>query len=200
MEKIGIFGGTFNPPHIGHVNSAKDFVAKTEIDKLLIIPTNLPPHKDYNCEASAEQRLQMSRLAFGDVEGAEVSDVEICRGGKSYTYITLEELSREGRTLYLLCGTDMFLTLDGWKNAERIFALATVCYVRRENDDSACALLEAKAREYREKYGARVVPVSNSVIEISSSELREMLARREGAERFIPKDVYDYILEQELYL
>lgn len=200
VEKIGIFGGTFSPPHIGHVNSAKDFLREIQLDELFVIPTYQPPHKEYGAEASADERLEMTRLAFSGVPKASVSDLEIMRGGMSYTYLTLEELSREDREIFLLCGTDMLLTLSEWKNAERIFELATICYVRRENDAQLKNEIERRIAEYRERYGARVITVSNAVVEISSTELRKMLKERSGAEKYLPRAVYEYILEKGLYL
>ena len=90
--KIGLFGGTFNPVHSGHVNLVKNFKEKLNLDKVLVIPTATPPHKEAKELASSEDRIEMCKLAFGDL--AEVSDVEIRRGGKSYTVETLEELKK----------------------------------------------------------------------------------------------------------
>lgn len=199
-EKIGIFGGTFSPPHIGHVKTAEDFAREIKADRLFIIPTNLPPHKDYGTEASADERLEMARLAFSSVPSAEVLDIEVRRGGRSYTYETLQELWREERELYFLCGTDMFLTLGEWRNPEIIFSLATVCYARREEDSSVDNLISERAAEYTARYGAKILPIKNSVVDISSTELRKILSEGGDAKGLLPDGVYRYILDRGLYL
>lgn len=198
--RLGIYGGTFSPPHVGHVNSAKDFVREMKLDKLLVIPDNLPPHKFFDGEATVEDRLRMAELAFGSIANTTVSDMEIRRGGKSYTYLTLEELSSEDTELFFLCGTDMFLTLPEWRCPERIFGLATICCVRRECERELGERIKAARERYEREYSARTYEISHAVDEISSTELRERLKRREGVEELIPKAVYEYIVERGLYL
>ncbi len=198
-ERIGIYGGTFSPPHIGHVRAAEIFLHEMELDKLMIIPTFTPPHKEFHNEAGTDERLDMCRLAFSHIPSSEISDMEILRGGKSYTYLTLEELARDDAELYMLVGTDMMLTLDGWKNPERIFAAANICYVRRESDPETELMIDEKVRLYTERYGARIYAIQNDVIEISSSELRAAIA--EGGEKikYLPPSVRDYIKDRGLY-
>ena len=99
--RLGIYGGTFSPPHKGHVEAAEAFSREMKLDKLLIIPTFVPPHKTTADDATPEQRLEMCRLAFSHIKNAEISDMEIKRGGTSYTYLTLEELS--SRDVELFC-------------------------------------------------------------------------------------------------
>ena len=103
-RKIGIYGGTFNPPHIAHVRACEAFYESIKPDKLLVIPDFLPPHKEIAGGATTEERLEMTRLAFENLPAAEVSDMEIARGGRSYTAVTLSELSAEDNELYFLCG------------------------------------------------------------------------------------------------
>ena len=196
-QRVGIYGGTFSPPHIAHVAVARCFVDALLLDRLLVIPTFLPPHKDYDGAVTAEDRLNMCKLAFSDVKNAEVSDMEIKRGGKSYTVVTLEELADDNKELFLMCGTDMFLTLDTWFNYERIFELATICFVRRESTEENSRLIEEKTKEYKEKYGAKIIVVENGVIEISSTELRTDTT--EHRSRFLPPAVFEYIAERGLY-
>ncbi len=198
MRKIALYGGTFSPPHIGHVEAARAFYETVKPDELLIIPTATPPHKSYQAEASTDDRMEMCRLAFSSVDGARVSDMEIKRGGKSYTYLTLEELSSPDTELYFLCGTDMLLTLDGWRCFEKIFALATIVFVRRESDEDITASLAEKVNEYRALYGAKIIEIKNEVFEISSSDLR--LAIKEGrAVTMLPESVLEYIETRGLY-
>jgi len=197
--KLGIYGGTFSPPHNGHVKSALDFVLEMKLDKLLIIPTFIPPHKEYNGEVSGKKRLEMCQLAFSSIKGCEVCDIEIKRGGLSYTYITLEELYSDKVELFLLVGTDMLLTLDEWNSPERIFELANICYVRRENDKQNDFAIEAKIKEYKDKFNARIYPVNSKVLELSSTEIRKMVSRGESVGGFVPDKVADYIEEEGLY-
>ena len=198
--RIGIYGGTFSPPHLGHVGAAKSFYDAVPLDKLLIIPDFLPPHKQIDGEITADDRIEMCRLAFSDVSGAEVSDIEIKRGGKSYTALTLAELSSEGNELYFLCGTDMFLTLGEWYMPEEIFRLATICFVRRENDKENDLVIKRLTEEYINRFSARIIPISAPVTEISSSELR--LAIKNDGDRLVellPNRVLEYIRHRGLY-
>lgn len=198
-RKIGIFGGTFNPPHIGHVSAAAEFIKAMDLDELLIIPDYLPPHKEYSGRVTPEQRIQMCRLAFESIEGAVVSDMEISRGGKSYTADTLQLLSSHEADLYFLCGTDMFLTLDKWRTPEIIFSLAQICCIRRENDYSVRRDIDACTEKYKAKYNAKLHFIDSDVVEISSSELRDELKRGKNSE-YIPESVMGYINDMGLYL
>ena len=195
-RRVGIFGGTFNPPHIGHIEAAKAFVSEAELDELLIIPAFIPPHKEYLSSVGCDERLEMCRLAFSDIEKTKISDIEIARGGKSYTYLTLQELSDEDVELYLLCGTDMILTMDAWKNPDVIFSLCTICYIRRESLADITNMIEAKCKEYVECYNADILPIISDVIEISSSEIRQ---GNKDISRYLKKEVLDYVIEKGLY-
>jgi nicotinate-nucleotide adenylyltransferase len=199
MKKIGIFGGTFNPPHIGHVRAAESFRRALALDELLIIPDFLPPHKSLSGNASAEDRLNMCRLAFSHIDGAVISDMEIKRGGKSYTALTLNELSSPGCELYFLCGTDMFLTLEEWYHPEEIFRLANICVVRRESDESITEAIEEHRKLYVEKYGAKIILIDSETLEISSTDLRNELKNSNSANKYLSKNVNNYILEKGLY-
>lgn len=196
VKKIGIFGGTFSPPHVGHVASAEAFAASVNFDKILIIPDYLPPHKELDGGADEKQRLEMCSLAFSHIENVEISNIEILRGGRSYTYQTLEALSAPETELYFLMGTDMFLTLPEWKHPERIFDLATICLVRREND--MAEEITEKVREYTELYNAKIINIKSETVTVSSSELRALLHRGEYSD-YIPKAVMDYIKEAGIY-
>ena len=145
-SKIAIFGGTFNPPHIAHVRAAERFSEIVNPDVFYIIPACVPPHKDYSGTVSPQERTEMCTLAFGHIPNVEISDIEIKRGGRSYTYLTLEALSSSDKELYLLCGTDMFLTLDEWVNPDIIFKLATICVIRRESDPECYNKIREKSK------------------------------------------------------
>ena len=198
-KKIGIYGGTFNPPHIAHVRACEAFYNAIKPDELLVIPDFFPPHKELDSGATTEQRLEMTSLAFQTLPVAQVSDLEIKRGGKSYTAVTLSELKREDNELYFLCGTDMFLTLESWYRPDIIFSLANICYVRRENDSENDIKLELLADTYVKKYGARIIPITIEVTELSSSELREKIRNGEEISQYLPLNVNEYIQSRGIY-
>lgn len=200
MERIGIYGGTFNPPHVGHIQAAKQAVSALGLTKLLMIPAYAPPHKAVLPSNSprARQRLEMLRIAAADCPQIEVSDLELKREGISYTWQTLETVKKlyPGAELVLLMGTDMFLTFDTWKNPEKILGEATLgVFYRGDKGEKAAAL---KQKEALEAQGAKVVLVHNDVIVISSTQMRRLLAFRCAGE-FLPAGVLDYIREYNLY-
>lgn len=200
MERIGIYGGTFNPPHVGHIQAAKQAVSTLGLTKLLMIPAYAPPHKAVLPSNSprARQRLEMLRIAAADCPQIEVSDLELKREGISYTWQTLETVKKlyPGAELVLLMGTDMFLTFDTWKNPEKILGEVTLgVFYRGDKGEKAAAL---KQKEALEAKGAKVVLVHNDVIVISSTQMRRLLAFRCAGE-FLPAGVLDYIREYNLY-
>ena len=200
MERIGIYGGTFNPPHVGHIQAAKQAVSTLGLTKLLMIPAYAPPHKAVLPSNSprARQRLEMLRIAAADCPQIEVSDLELKREGISYTWETLETVKKlyPGAELVLLMGTDMFLTFDTWKNPEKILGEATLgVFYRGDKGEKAAALKQKEALEAR---GAKVILVHNDVIVISSTQMRRLLAFRCAGE-FLPAGVLDYIREYNLY-
>ena len=203
-EKLGIYGGTFSPIHSGHVRAAYAFLDGIGLDRLLIVPTAIPPHKAQIDGADTADRFEMARLAFCDDEPyksgrLEISDYEIKRDGKSYTVYTLEHYTSPERELYMLVGTDMFLTLDRWYRAEDIFKLAEITLMRRETDIENAAAIAKKSREYREKYGARLHFIAEPPIVVSSTELRRRLTERSSTDGLIPKSVAKYITDNNLY-
>lgn len=200
MTRIGIFGGTFSPPHNGHLQAAKAFMEQMWLDILYVIPTALPPHKEMETVVSAKHRLEMCRLAFSGMEGVYVSDMEIQRGGRSYTVETLRELTGDDRRLFFLCGTDMMLTLDKWREPDEIFRLCYPVYIRREADASLNSLIVKKIAAYNEKYGKVVRRIVTEPIELSSSEIRGRLQRGESVEELLPPSVEKYISDNHLYV
>ena len=197
-EIVGIFGGSFSPPHIGHVRAARAFVEAEGLDRLLVIPVALPPHKSSEGVVSPEHRLNMCRLAFGAIDRAEISDCEMRRGGKSYTSDTLEYFTKKGRRLVFLCGTDMFLTLESWHEFRKIFALAKIAFIRRENTVDP-EILRAKADDYRRLYSAEVSEIVIPAIEISSTDIRFELGQGIDTTKYLSPEVASYIKEHGLY-
>ena len=202
--KIGIYGGTFNPPHLGHLAAARAAIAALDLDRLMLVPAAIPPHKELpeGTPPPADRLAMAGKLADALLlpKVAEVDSLEMDRPGPSYTADTVELIhSREPEAqLWLLVGSDMFLTLHTWKEPERILKYASVCAFHRTQEDEAARFAAQKARLERD-YGARVqlIPVPG-LVEISSTRLRELLARGEGREYLHPS-VYGYILLHGLY-
>ena len=200
MTRIGIYGGTFSPPHNGHVAAARAFMEQMWLDFLYVIPTALPPHKDPEINIDPVHRLEMCRRAFAGVEGVYVSDMEIRRGGRSYTVDTLRELYGEDRRLFLLCGTDMMLTLDEWREPEEIFKLCYPVYIRREKDPLLDARIVQKIAQYQEKYGKVVRRIVTDPITVSSTDVRSRIREGKSAADLIPSLVETYINDNHLYV
>ena len=181
-ERIGIYGGSFSPPHRGHISAVRGFSETVKPDKLLIIPTYEPPHKVLADGVSALDRLARCRLAFTDIPHVEGSDLEILREGKSYTSDTLRALTAPNRKLAFLIGTDMMLTLDAWHEPEVIFSLADLYCVRRESDADMTLAIARKNEIYNEKFGKTVRILETPIQEVSSTEIRESLSRGDTPE------------------
>ncbi len=202
--KIGIYGGTFNPPHLGHLAAARAAIRSLELDRLLLMPAAVPPHKELpSGSPPAGDRLAMTaKLADALLmpKTVQVSTLEMDRPGPSYTADTVETIRRQEpeAELWLLVGSDMFLSLHTWREPERILKCVSVCAFHRTQGDEAERFAAQKARLERD-YGARVemIPVPG-LVEISSTRLRELLARGEGQEYLHPS-VYGYILLHRLY-
>lgn len=199
MIRIGIYGGTFSPPHNGHIAAARAFMEQMWLDFLYVIPAGVPPHKEMEVAVSAAHRLEMCRLAFSDIEGVYVSDIEMRREGRSYTVDTLRSLSGEDRRLFLLLGTDMMLTLDQWREPEEIFKLSYPVYIRREKDAILDKKIVQKIADYNEKYGKVVRRIVTEPIELSSNLVRARLANGESVSHLIPESVEKYIRDNHLY-
>lgn len=196
--KIGIYGGSFSPPHKGHEKLAMHFLEEIKLDRLIIIPAGNPPHKKIDGGADGEMRLEMCRRAFLPLsDKIEVSDYEAYRKDPCYTVDTLKHFAPEGE-LYMLCGSDMFLTLDSWRDPEGIFSLATVVCGTRTDDPAIEANLHAKAMGYMKNYGARVEIMKFEPLEISSTEIRASVIAGKKP-RGISHGVYDFIAENGLY-
>ena len=199
MERICIYGGTFNPPHLGHMLAAAQAVKLLRLDRLLLIPDRIAPHKVLpEGSASPEQRLQMLRLAAAGIEKAEVSDIELRREGTSFTYLTILELKQmyPEAELVLIMGTDMFLSFDKWRETKIITDNAALGVLYR-GEKGEKAAIEAKKAEM-EASGVTVELIENEVTAISSTDLRRMLVFG-CADPFLPEGVGDYIRKNGLY-
>ena len=198
MERIGIYGGTYSPPHIGHLRAAEYAIEACKLDRLLLIPTGVSPHKEMASGASSADRLQMLRISAEGIEKAQVSDIEINREGSSYTVDTLRALKEQNpdSELVLLMGTDMFRSFLTWREPEAIMQLAALgVFCRGEKGERAKIEAQKLALE---AIGARIELVENPVTAISSTDLRRMLVFGCG-DPFLMSGVGDYIREHGLY-
>jgi nicotinate-nucleotide adenylyltransferase len=203
--KIGIYGGTFNPPHLGHITAARAVFELLKLDRLLLIPAGLPPHKDLPAGSpTPDQRLEMTRLAAeqtGLGDQVEVLDLELRREGKSYTSDTLAQLKEQypEDELWLLMGTDMFLTIQTWHAPEEIFSLAGIAAFGRTEEDIEELFSAQREYLYQNYQQARLFTLTiPGVVEVSSTDLREQLAIGGGGSLLAPA-VYGYILRERLY-
>lgn len=203
--RIGIYGGTFNPPHLGHLTAARAVFELLNLDLLLLIPARLPPHKELPAGSpTPEQRLEMTRLAGEQMGlGSKVCtlDVELARSGRSFTSDTLAQLQEQypDSELWLLMGTDMFLTLHAWHEPEKILSLAGIAAFGRTEEDTEELFSAQREYLYKTYPQARIFTLTiPGVIDVSSTELREKLAKGQGANLLAPA-VYGYILRKGLY-
>lgn len=196
--KIGIFGGTFNPVHLAHVQIAKACFDALYLDKLLVIPTFIPPHKDVGHLAKASERMAMCELAIRDYPRFEVCDYEILEKDKSYTYRTLEYLHGKypGSEFFLLMGGDMFLTVQNWRNPLEIYKLAALCVAQRET--GRYSALEIQAEKLRGE-GARCILLNVNPMPLSSTSIRERIGKAEDVSVMLDPRVLRYIKENRLY-
>ena len=197
-QKIALFGGTFDPIHNGHIRLAAEFARRLKLDKVILMPTYVPPHKVKPEMAPAADRLEMCRLAAGNDPLFTVSDLEISRGGASFTADTLETLCGqypEARG-YLITGADMFLTMGTWWRFEDIAATAVLCAAPR--DGVSMAELEAYAARL-EAEGAVCALENIPLTPLSSTEIREKLRRGEAVDQLVPAAVAGYIAAKRLY-
>ena len=199
--RIGIFGGSFNPVHRGHIRALECFIRTAKLDKALVIPTFVPPHKDIpQLWASFEDRVAMLEIALRDIDCVEISDIEKRlyeeNGEKSYTKITLSHLkSQYDGEYYLYTGTDMFVTLEGWREAEYLFKNAVITVMSRDGDSD---IIEEYKKKYEEKYSARVLVVDSEHLAASSTEVRDSIVNRESTTLTVDS-VAQYIKENRLY-
>ncbi len=197
--RIGIYGGTFAPIHNGHVQAAKLFMEQMQLDVLMVIPAGIPPHKQVDFVDEPVHRFRMCELAFAGIDGVIVSDMEIRREGKSYTVDTIRELAAPDRRLLLLCGTDMVLSFDNWREYKEILSLCYPVYIRREGDAFLEKMLVEKLAKYYKETGKMFRRLIGNPIELSSTEIRKKVRAGEDISSLVPPPVANYIAEHGLY-
>lgn len=188
-QRIGVFGGTFDPPHVAHVVLAANAISQLLLDSLLVTVAGVPWQKvGSRSITNAEVRLEMAREAFSEVEGVEVSDVELRRGGNSYTVDTLAELSGDNVDLFLLLGSDTAAGLDTWDRFTEIAQLATIAVFPRRGHE---------ASEPPEGFEWERLELPG--LEISSTDIRRRVGVGEPIDGLVPRAIRKLITKNDLY-
>lgn len=195
--RIALFGGSFNPVHLGHVKLVNDVINEFKLDKVIIMPTYHTPLKDNSEFANSGDRFAMCKLAFRDIENVEVSDIEIKRQGNSYTYLTLNSLKElyPCDELFIIVGADMFLTLQNWKNPQEIFKSASVIAVPRDCESDELSV----HCETLKKFGCNCFIMAHKVMDVSSTQIRTRLKNNETVDDLLDTEVIEYINDCHLY-
>jgi nicotinate-nucleotide adenylyltransferase len=189
--RLGVLGGTFDPPHVGHLLAASDAFEALALDKLLFVPAKVPPFKARTVQATADQRQQMLELTIGDDRRFEASRIELDRDGLSFTVDTLESLAEEtpGVSLFMLIGEDLATQIASWRDATRIAELATIAVLVRATLEARSALESALP----------MTRLATRRIELSSTEIRERVKAGRSIHGFVTDAVAAFINEAGLY-
>ena len=199
MSRCLIYGGSFNPPHLGHVQAFAAAREHLQPERSLIIPSRVPPHKELAAGSpDSEERLALTKLAFAAFPEAEVSDLELRREGVSYTALTLTELHERfpEEEFFFLMGTDMFLTLESWYDYRTVLSLCTPIVLTREEGEEAAVRVQAE--HLREAYGLCAIVLPRAPLPMSSTELRADLRERCGRHK-LTEAVYERIIQKRHY-
>ncbi len=188
MKKIGIFGGTFNPIHIGHLILAEEVREKLGLSRVLFIPTYLPPHKNGAEVAPADDRLAMVRAAIEGNPNLGVDDEEIKRGGRSYTIDTLKDIRKRftREELFFITGSDLLTYLEEWKDVAAIIGMVTFIVATRPGYPL-------------EKIPSYIQTVAIRAVDVSAYEIRQRIRGNKSFRYLVPERVYEYIIDKELY-
>lgn len=199
MPKVVMYGGSFNPIHIGHIQLAQYFLNTLKPDKFLVIPDRIPPHKSNSNMVSANDRITMCNLALERFNNVEVSDIEIKREGKSYTVDTLHQLNEiyPNAQIFIIMGADMFLTLHTWKDYKEIIKGTVICTVPRDdkNVDELIAYSKTPIVE-----GIKCIISNSMMMGVSSSQIRENIKNGKPITNMVSSKTRDYIFKNRLYL
>ena len=195
--KTAIYGGAFNPVHNEHINIVRAAKKSLGLDRVIVIPTFISPHKKGVICARARDRLKMCRLAFEDIEGVEVSDYEIKRGGVSYSYITCRHFKKlyPEDELYFIIGADMLESFYLWREPEEILKCVTLAVCAREDRDK----LKKDIQYFNSRFKREIVEINYVGADISSTKIRARAALEEDISKFVPNSVKRHILGGQLY-
>jgi nicotinate-nucleotide adenylyltransferase len=198
MGMVVIFGGTFNPIHKGHTEIIESILKLDNIDKLLLIPTKIPPHKNVDCLADESDRINMCNIIASRFDGVEVCDIELKREGKSYSIDTLHSIKElyHNNPIAITIGADMVVTFDEWKDYEEILKIASVITFSRGDTDFSSYV---KGVEFLRNLGGNVIQIEEEISTVSSTEIREKLLKGEIPHSLMDKEVALYITEKGIY-
>lgn len=188
--KIGIFGGTFNPIHLGHLVLAGECWHKLSLDEVIFVPSYLPPHKGIDGGVLVHDRLNMVRLALEGDNRYKISTFEIDKGGKSYTIDTVKYFKSRYRAedeLFFICGSDAVRDLSKWKDADELFKYVKIAYVERGNHFP------------EDKYAERMIKLEMPSLEVSSTIIRDRIRKKEPIDHLLSAEVVKYIRNKGLY-
>lgn len=205
--KIGFMGGTFSPPHMGHLNAAKVFYEEENLDLLIVIPAKVSPFKaGVEATSTDSERFEMACLCFGTLKdkygyNVEVSPIEIENDGVSYTYLTVNSL----RTMYpdselvMYVGSDMFFSLEKWKNSNELFSNCKI-YTRCRENGEVSQMMQTK-QKYEELFGADIFISQDKEVIVSSTYVREQIASKSftNCQKLLTDEVLRYIIDRRLY-
>ena len=190
MSKVGIFGGTFDPIHNGHLITAQSVREIRKLDKIIFIPSYVSPHKEKISTSTPEHRLNMIKLATGDIDFFEYSDYEINKGGISYTVDTIRELKKYYDELEFIIGYDNIFEFHTWKDPDEIMKLTTVLVLKRKS---------SLPPPHKDKYVKAAIFVQTRGIEISATDIRERVKLGMPIHYLVPEKVKEYIYKFDLY-
>lgn len=199
-RKIGIMGGTFDPIHIGHLILGEKAYEQLGLEKVLFMPSGNPPHKkNRSGRATDEQRLEMVARAIASNPHFELSTVEMHEEGYSYTYRTLEQLSRENpdTEYYFIIGADSLFSLDEWRNPERICAACTMVVATRNH--TPIGRIDLEMKRLAQKYQGKFIRLDTLNIDVSSGMLRSWVQEGRSIQYYCSDSVISYIEEQNIY-
>ena len=189
-QKIGVFGGTFDPIHIGHIITTRFVLEQQGLDKIIFVPCNISPMKKEQYSTSADHRLNMLKLAVEDIPHFEISDYEIKKGDVSFTFDTLLEMKKHYKELELIIGFDNLTVFDKWYKPDEILKIAKVCAMKRHNE---------KTIERSHIYFDKAIILDTPSIEISSTEIRDRVQKGLPIDFLVPDKVKEYIYQHRLY-
>ncbi|MGK9368958.1 nicotinate-nucleotide adenylyltransferase [Melioribacter sp. Ez-97] len=189
-QKVGVFGGTFDPIHIGHLITTQYVLEKRKLDKIIFVPCYISPHKTDKNSSNPIHRLNMLRLAIEDIPYFDLTDYEIRKGNISYTYDTIVELRKTYNNIELIIGYDNLVVFDKWHKPDKIVELAKLVVMKRVID---------KESGTKNKYFENAIILDTPTIEISSSELRERIKNNLPVSFMAPPKVEEYIRKNNLY-
>ena len=191
MSKVGVFGGTFDPIHYGHLITAQSVWEIRKLDKILFIPAFISPHKSDVKTSSPEDRLKMIKIAIEGVDFFDYSDIEIKKGGISYTVDTLSELKKKYDEIEFIIGYDNIFEFHTWKDPDEIMKLAKIIVLKRKSSHPP---------QFKDKYYNQAVFVQTRGIEISATDLRERVKKGLPINFLVPPKVLEYIHNHKLYI